>query len=415
MTGFALLTLAAIFATRNIGVPRWTAARQAAADLFGFLEEHLAATEDLRANGATGYILNRLHAQSRNLLRRQRQASLYGATSWATTTFLLALNTALALALGAWLFQQGSITLGTVYLIFSYTQLLVRPVEQISRQFQDLQQATASMGRVSALLALQPTIRDGPGAPLAAGPLGVAFQDVTFGYQADEPVLRDLSFAVPPGAVLGVLGRTGSGKTTLTRLLFRLYDPADGAIALGGTDLRTLHLGDLRRAVGLVTQDIQLFHASVRDNLTFFDRTIPDARILEVLHELGLSTWYATLPGGLDTRLAPGGGGLSAGEAQLVAFARVFLRDPGLVILDEASSRLDPATEQQMERAVDRLLRGRTAIIIAHRLHTIGRADDILILDDGGSAEYGARDRLARDPGSRFAALLRTGLEEVLA
>lgn len=415
MTGFALLTLTAIFIVRNVGVPHWTAARQASADLFGFLEEHLSATEDLRANGATGYVLRRLHERSRILLQRQRKAGLFGATSWTTTLFLLAVSTALALALGAALFTEGTITLGTVYLIFSYTQMLVRPVEQIARQFQDLQQATASMGRINTLLDRQPSIRDGHGAPLAAGALGVAFEDVTFGYEANEPVLHDLSFTVPPGAVLGVLGRTGSGKTTLTRLLFRLYDPADGAIALGGADLRTLRLGDLRRSVGLVTQDIQLFHASVRDNLTFFDRTIPDARIVAVLDELGLGPWYATLPQGLDTRLAPGGGGLSAGEAQLVAFARVFLRDPGVVILDEASSRLDPATEQQMERAVDRLLQGRTAIIIAHRLGTVGRADAILILDEGQCAEYGAREHLAHDPASRFAALLRTGLEEVLA
>ena len=214
---------------------------------------------------------------------------------------------------------------------------------------------------------------------------------------------------------MGILGRTGSGKTTLTRLLFRLYDPQSGRIELGDVDIRTTPLRDLRRRVGIVTQEVQLFHASIRDNLTLFDNTIPDDRILMAIEELGLRSWYTALPEGLDTMLAAGNGGLSAGEAQLLAFTRIFLRDPGLVILDEASSRLDPATEQLIERAVDKLLVNRTGIIIAHRLHTVHRADEILILEGGALAEHGARELLMRDPGSRFAQLLRTGLEEAMA
>jgi len=165
----------------------------------------------------------------------------------------------------------------------------------------------------------------------------------------------------------------------------------------------------------MVTQDIQLFHASVRDNLAFFDRRIPDERIMDALDTLGLMKWYRGLPDGLDTKLAPGGSGLSAGEAQLLAFARVFLKDPGLVILDEASSRLDPASERRLETAVDRLLVRRTGIIIAHRLATIQRADAILILDEGRIREYGSRARLASDPDSHFAHLLRAGMDEILA
>ena len=174
-------------------------------------------------------------------------------------------------------------------------------------------------------------------------------------------------------------------------------------------------LGNLREHVGMVTQEVQLFHATLRDNLTLFDEHIPDDRILEAIAALGLRPWYDALPSGLDSMLASGGGGLSAGEAQLLAFTRIFLRDPGLVILDEASSRLDPATEQLIERAVEKLLVNRTGIIIAHRLHTVYRADEILILEDGVAAEHGAREQLMRDPHSRFASLLRTGLEQTLA
>ena len=173
-------------------------------------------------------------------------------------------------------------------------------------------------------------------------------------------------------------------------------------------------LKTLRQRVALVTQDVQLFQASVRDNITFFNRSISDDRILEVIGELGLEDWLKALPKGLDTRLETGGRSISAGEAQLLAFTRVFLRDPGLVILDEASSRLDPATEQLIERAIDRLLYNRSAIIIAHRLGTIHRTNEIMILDNGRIIEYGNRELLAADPASRFYGLLRTGMEEVL-
>jgi len=165
----------------------------------------------------------------------------------------------------------------------------------------------------------------------------------------------------------------------------------------------------------MVTQDVQIFHASVRQNISLFDDSIPDERVLAAVEEVGLSEWLAKLPDGLDTRLEGGGSGMSAGEAQLLAFARVLLEDPGLVILDEASSRLDYATEQRIERAVGRLMRNRTGIIIAHRLSTVGRADRIMILDGGRVAEYGQRLALADDPKSLFARLLQTGLEEAMA
>ncbi|MEO6458373.1 MAG: ATP-binding cassette domain-containing protein, partial [Chloroflexia bacterium] len=228
------------------------------------------------------------------------------------------------------------------------------------------------------------------------------------------PAVQDLTFRIEPGEVVGLLGRTGSGKTTLARLLLRLYDPTEGSILLGGVDLRSAKRGDLRRHIGMVTQEVQLFRATVRDNITFFDTSISDDRIMQALDDLGLVEWYTRLPNGLDTMLASGGGGLSAGEAQLLAFTRVFLKDPGLVILDEASSRLDPFTERLIERAVHRLMRERTGIIIAHRLSTVELADTILILEDGRMAEYGPREALTADHSSKFSHLLRTGAAEAL-
>jgi ATP-binding cassette, subfamily B, bacterial len=414
VTLFALTALAILARIGSVAVPYWTAVRQRSAEFFGFLGEQLAGTEDVRGNGAAGYVMRRFYEQIRGWLPLQRRASLAGYSMWMTTLGVFAVGTAVAFALAAYLWSAGAISIGASYLIFYYTELLAQPIEQIRTQLQELQKASASVERVQELLRTPSRLAEGPGAALPAGALAVACAGVTFSYDGDEPALRDLTFDLPPGQTLGLLGRTGSGKTTLARLLLRLYDSTGGQIRVGGVPITEPTLRDLRRHVALVTQDVQLFQASVRDNLTFFNRRIPDARIREALDDLGLGPWLASLPAGLDTEL-DAGGGLSAGEAQLLAFVRVFLADPGLVILDEASSRLDPATEQRIERAITKLLRGRTAIIIAHRLGTIARADRILILEDGRALEQGERERLARDPASRFHQMLRSGMEEALA
>jgi ATP-binding cassette subfamily B protein len=285
----------------------------------------------------------------------------------------------------------------------------------MTHEIESFQTIGACVERLTEFRDFKPEVLDGLGIEISAQPLELAFKDVTFSYNGSDSVLSGLSFHMKAGSVLGLLGRTGSGKTTLARLIFRLYDPNSGCIEINGENIRNAHLEMLRRNIAIVTQDVQLFRASVRDNLTFFDRSITDEQILSTLQELELGDWYRSLPQGLDTELDTGSRSLSAGEAQLLAFTRVFLRNPGLVILDEASSRLDPATEQRLERAIDKLLRNRTAIIIAHRLGTVHRADEIMILENGRVNEYGDRRVLAANPSTRFYQLLQTGLEEVLA
>lgn len=414
MLVFSAASLAVMVAIRNLAVPYWAAARQASADWSGFLVERLAGTEDIRALGGTDYTMRRAYELQRVRLHRERRAGLMSSAMGLSTIGTLTGGTALALALGGLLYRANLVSLGTAYMIFYYVEMLFRPLMTISRQLEDLQKASAGIERIEAIMHMQSRTSDGTKG-LPAGPLEIEFEHVSFGYDGEASVLHDLSFRLRPGRVLGLLGRTGSGKTTITRLLLRLYDPNSGTVWLAGTDMRQVRLEDLRRRVGVVTQDVQLFQASVRENLTFFDPAISDERILQVLGELGLMDWYKSLPAGLDTELAADGCGLSAGQAQLLALARVFLREPGLVILDEASSRLDSATEQMIERAIDRLLENRTGVVVAHRLATVQRADEIMILEDGRICEHGGRELLARDPGSRFAGLLRTGLEEALA
>jgi ABC-type multidrug transport system fused ATPase/permease subunit len=429
MTLYTLLALLALRRLQHIAVACWSAEHEARAQQFGFLEERISGAEDIRANGAEAYVMRQLAQQMRDFLRKNRAANLVSNITFVITNFLTTSAYALGLGFGAFLFSQGQASIGTAFLIVYYIGMLANPLDHIREQVQDLQQATAGIGRVSDLFQLEPRVKEQPRAALPPGAPTVEFAAVSFAYDEEltpgeqptsngsrvDQVLHDISFQLQPGKTLGLLGRTGSGKTTLTRLLFRLYDPVQGAIRLNGVDLRDLALADLRAGVGMVTQEVQLFQASIRDNLTFFERRISDAQIEAALRELQLWDWVCAQPDGLDTRLAAGGQSLSAGEAQLLAFARGVLKNPGLVILDEASSRLDPATERLLERAIDRLLTGHTGVIIAHRLQTVQRADEIVILEAGRIVEAGARHRLASDPASRFAALLRTGLEEVLA
>lgn len=413
MTVFVLLAFYVLLQRRMVAIKAFRAEREAIAVQYGFLEERLGGMEDLRANGATAYVLRRFLQIARPVFFTMRGAAMARAGMWLTAGMLFALGTVTMLGFGAYLFSTGHLSLGCVVLLFQYRTMLYNPLEQITRQLQDLQEAGASIGRVQELFALRPAITDGPGAQPADA--AIAFEQVTFCYHPEQPVLHNISFQLAPGRTLGLLGRTGSGKSTLTRLLFRLYDVEQGCIRLGGVDLRAMRQRDLRRQIGMVTQDVQLFQASVRDNLTFFDPDIPDERILKVISEMELQEWYDALPHGLDTRIEAGGAGLSAGQAQLLAFTRVFLTNPRVVLLDEPSSRLDPATERLVERAVAELLAGRTCIIIAHRLATVQHVDEIMILHDGQVLEYGERTVLAADPDSHFSQLLQAGLEKEMA
>ena len=466
---FGVAAVAIMLRMRGFTVPYWKRQRESSAELFGYIEERLGGTEDIRSSGAEAYVLHRLYPRLKKRVRTMFVARVVGAIQWVVPNFLFAIWNAAALVYVAWLYRHGSLTIGTGFLIMNYVGISFRPLRVISQQMEEFQKAGAGITRVRELLAERTALSPGdPTLSLPPGPLSITFTHLTFHYdddqpgsgdrasasgvprpgsqgfggrasaaseapektarglgsaaspagsgaapRQDDPVLDDVSFSLKPAHTLGLLGRTGSGKTTITRLLFRFYDPTSGSILLNNQNLSSLTPTAIRQRIGLVTQDVQLFRATVRQNVSLFDPTIADARILSAFDDLGLTSWFSALPDGLDTVLGAGGGGLSAGEAQLLAFTRVFLRDPGLVILDEASSRLDPATEKLIDGAIERLLRNRTGIIIAHRLATIARVDSVLILEHGRVVESGPRSSLAADPTSRLSALLRAGLDHM--
>ncbi|MEY2421882.1 MAG: ATP-binding cassette, subfamily bacterial [Acidimicrobiaceae bacterium] len=408
----AFVVAASLFLVRvqRRAVPTSAAHRAIVAGLFADLEEHLAAAEDLRANGAGAHIVRRFHDVSAEAFRADRRAEIVGGGLVRLTNLAFTLGTAMLLGLGVLLQRSGAISVGTLLVVFRYSQIIRQPLERIIDQLKELQRAQAGVARAAELFAEHSNLA-WPSAEEAhrlapTGSLSIELRDVSFSY-GDENVLDHIDLRLEAGRSIGLVGRTGSGKSTITRLMLRLYDPGDGAVLLDGVDLRRIGVADLRQRVAMVTQEVQLFRASLRENLTLFE-THPkdDDALLALLDELGLGPWLRAQTHGLDTELGPDGSGLSAGEAQLLALARAFLADPGLVILDEPSSRLDPDTELLVERAVDRLSRGRTTVLVAHRLSSLRAVDEIAVVDHGRIVEHDARESLVADPSSRFSRLL---------
>jgi ATP-binding cassette subfamily B protein len=414
LSAFALTAIIVLIRIQPIAVKHWSKERETNAKFYGFIGENISCAEDIRSSGAFHSTMHKFYEYLGKWYPIHRKAVIMGYSMWISVVIIFALGNIVAFGIGGYLWLKGIVTIGTVYLIFYYTELLNRPIEQIRFQLQDLQVAGASIARVKELFALESKLNDGSDILECKGPISINVNNLYFEYEADVPVLSDISFQLIPGKVLGLLGRTGSGKTTLARLIVRLFDPSAGEIYIDNKLLSSIQIKYLREHIAYVTQDVQLFKATIRQNLTLFNDHISDEAILNAIGEIGLREWIASLPEGLDTVLDSSGGGLSAGEAQLLAFVRVFLRNPSLIILDEASSRLDPITEQLVEKAIDKLLENRTCIIIAHRISSVKRADNILILEDGKIAEQGERIALLEDRTSRFSQLLARGIEEVL-
>lgn len=416
--GFVIVTAVLLEGIRRRSIPLQEQSREHSAMLFGFLGEALSATEDVRASGGGPYVLRRLRTLRSNWLPVYARAEIGAYGVWIAALAASGVGDGIAYGFSAGLYLGHALTLGQVYAVVAYAALVARPLGTIRQRLAELQGADAAILRVRELLAAKPTVVDGT-ARLPQGPPRIEFRGVRFAYQdsegddgEDRYALENVSFRLEPERRLGVIGRTGSGKTTIARLLVRLYDPQEGCIEAGGADLRALSIADLRSRVRFVPQDVQIFAANLRDNITLFDAGADDAILLDILESLGLGPWLEQLPEGLDTQIGPES--MSAGQAQLIAFARAFGPAPGVVILDEASSRMDPATESLLGEAVDRLLWQRTGIVIAHRPATLERMDDILVLERGRVLEFGAREQLARDPHSLYSAFRRQGFREVL-
>ena len=312
---------------------------------------------------------------------------------------------ALVLALGGYMVTSGAMGLGILTTFILYSQRLFDPLRQLAERFTQIQGGLTAVERIGELLE-QPLeiVEDSSARPLEGHGFGeVVFENVSFSYRPDEPILRNLSFRIAPGEHVALVGPTGSGKTTVIRLLCRLYEPQQGRILLDGRDIRTIPIADLRRQLGVVLQDTFLFSGNVADNLRL-NAPISDGELQRICRDLGLQELLGRLPAGLETELRERGGNLSSGERQLLAVARVAIRNPTVLVMDEATAFMDPATEATLQRDLDRLLQKRTAVVIAHRLATVEASDRILVLRRGELIEEGTHREL-RARGGLYAQL----------
>ena len=320
---------------------------------------------------------------------------------------------AVVLALGGWMVLGSAMGLGTLTTFILYSQRLFDPLRQLAERFTQIQGGLTAVERIGELLEQPIEIADLPASERSAAAIQsgskrasageVIFDNVSFAYREDDPILTDLSFRIAPGEHVALVGPTGSGKTTVIRLLCRLYEPQRGRILLDGIDIRQLPIPTLRQRLGVVLQDTFLFSGNVADNLRL-DAPISSEALHQICAELGLEPLLRRLPDGLATELRERGGNLSSGERQLLSVARVAIRDPSVLVMDEATAFLDPSTEATLQRDLDRLLRQRTAIVIAHRLATVEAADRILVLRRGRLIEQGSHTAL-RAAGGLYAQL----------
>jgi ABC-type multidrug transport system fused ATPase/permease subunit len=409
--GMAVYLVAAslvVVALRHKAVQESAEELGAYARLYGGIEERLTAAEDLRANGAGVHAMWRFVEDSSGALAASVRRERAFLQMWWGVQGAVAVGAAGSLIVSAVLVDQGVISLGTAFLLFQYVLLVSRPLEELIHQLETVQKATGAMRRVIDLLDVHPTIVDRGTTEPPRGALAVSVRGVTFDYGDEQSILHDVDLDVAPGRSVGVVGRTGSGKTTFSRLLLRLVEATDGTVTLGGVPIEEIPLRTLRRRVALVPQEVELFEGTLRDNVTLFDAEPTDDAVRAALARAGLDQ---LAEGDVHRPLGAGGAGLSAGEAQLLALARVWLRDPDLLVLDEATARVDPVTERRLEAGVAELMAGRTTFVIAHRLSTLRRVDEIVVFDRGRIVEHGDRAALVDRGDSRFRRLLELALE----
>lgn len=359
-------------------------------------EEGIAARDDMRTSLGQAHVLRRsselaavVHERFRRVMLLQRSISLR------TGLVLHSLLVVVAVS-GVALAGSGSLSTASLVTLFLISSNFVGQVDMVARHLPELQSGMGAIIRLRQLLAVEPEPTGG--LPLPEGPLDIAFDDLHFSYGTGRFALQGVDLHVSAGHTCALVGRTGSGKSTLASLVSRAVDPPRGSVMIGGVDVLDLDLEALRAGIGVVTQRTEILAGTVAENIALF-RELPRERIEAAVDELGLRTWIASLPEGLDTPLGAGGTTLSAGEEQLIAFARLLVRDVRIVVLDEATARMDPVTEAQVVQAADRLLAGRTGLLVAHRLSTTERAELVAVLDDGRVAQAGRRAELAAQPG----------------
>jgi ATP-binding cassette, subfamily B, bacterial len=389
-------------------------ARERTGVMLGVVAESVVGAVVIRAYGVAGRTERRLDTAIGELEVAQRRAMRTSVTSFSSGELGAGLALAMVVVVGVLLGVDGGLTVGTLTAFLFLVTLFIQPVQVATDVLNEAQNAVAGWRRVLDVLDIEPDVADPDtaGVPLPPGPLSVRFDDVSFRYPGGPIVLSGVDLSIPARTRVAVVGETGSGKTTFAKLLTRLMDPVSGAVLLSGTPLPTVRFSSLRARVVMVPQDGFLFDATVAENIRFARPELTADELDLAFTELGLSDWLAGLPQGLETQVGERGEALSVGERQLVALVRAYVADPDLLVLDEATSAVDPATEVRLQRALDLVTRGRTTVAIAHRLSTAQAADEVIVVDAGRVVQRGPHVQLVQDADSIYAKLYASWLEQ---
>jgi len=372
------------------------AARDARGELSGMLQDNISGIREIQAFVREEDQFDRYAEQNVAVMARNLSVARLFSFFRPAIGFITSGGTALVLLYGGLLLSRGRLGAGDVVAFVMYCNLLYGPIMRLSMMWDGLQRAVASAERVFEVLDTTPDIEDAPDAVALPALEGrVAFEDCSFAYRGGlEEALHDVSFAAEPGMTVALVGASGGGKTTVAKLIPRFYDPSEGRVLVDGNDLRHVQLQSLRRQIGVVFQETFLFNGTVKDNIAFGSAAADDEAIMEAARLADAHDFVAALPQGYDTVVGERGIKLSGGERQRIAIARAILSDPRILILDEATSSVDTLTERSIQRALERLLVGRTSFVIAHRLSTVVRADLILVLEGGRIVERGTHQEL---------------------
>jgi len=374
--------------------------RSRVAETLGHVSEAVTGAQVIRAYGYGEPVRERLDDAIERQFAQQQRSQVWFACMLPVVDVVSSISLAVAVGIGVWYRDDLGLEVGELVAFLFLVNLLLQPIAQLGEVLDQTQTALAGWWKVLRVLDVPVEVAEpSEGVAPAAGPLEVELDGIGFSYRTGPPVLRDVSFAIPAESVVAVVGETGSGKTTCARLLTRLADPTEGVVRVGGVDLREVDPDARRAAIRMVPQDGFLFDVSIRDNIAYGRGGTTAAEVERAIDVLGLRGWIETLPDRLDTVVGERGGRLSVGERQLVALARAQVADPGLLVLDEATSAVDPETEEALAAALDRLGGGRTMISIAHRLSTAERADLVIVFDKGRVAQMGPHEDLVAVPG----------------